>query len=74
MGAMDKAKDKAQQAFGKAKERMGEAADDEDLKNSGKRDQLEGEAKEAGRDLKDKAAGTAHDAKERWQDDDSENR
>ena len=65
MGMFDKAKDKTEQVVGDAKERMGRATDDEEMENAGKRDQLGGEAKETGHDLRDKAAGTAHDAKER---------
>jgi uncharacterized protein YjbJ (UPF0337 family) len=63
----DKAKDKAEQLVGDAKERMGQKTDNEDLENAGKRDQLSGEAKETGHDMRDKAAGTVHDAKERLQ-------
>jgi len=68
MGDFDKAKDKAEQATGEAKEKAGRATDNEDLEESGKRDQVSGEAKEAGHDLRDKAAATVHDAKERFQD------
>jgi uncharacterized protein YjbJ (UPF0337 family) len=64
MGVFDKAKDKAEQAVGKGKEGVGEATDNEDLENAGKRDQVSGEAKEAGHELRDKAAGVVHDAKE----------
>lgn len=35
MGVFDKAKDKAEQAVGKGKERLGEATDNEDLENAG---------------------------------------
>jgi uncharacterized protein YjbJ (UPF0337 family) len=56
MGAFDKAKDKAEQTVGEGKERVGEATDNEDLANAGRRDQLSGETKEAGHDLRDKAA------------------
>jgi uncharacterized protein YjbJ (UPF0337 family) len=65
MGVFDKAKDKAEQAVGKGKEHVGEATDDEDLENAGKRDQVSGEAKETGHELRDKAAGAVHDAKEK---------
>jgi uncharacterized protein YjbJ (UPF0337 family) len=65
MGVFDKAKDKAEQAVGQGKERVGEATDNEDLENAGKRDQVSGEAKEAGHELRDKAAGAVHDAKEK---------
>jgi uncharacterized protein YjbJ (UPF0337 family) len=65
MGVFDKAKDKAEQAVGKGKESVGEATDNEDLENAGKRDQVSGEAKETGHELRDKAAGAVHDAKEK---------
>jgi uncharacterized protein YjbJ (UPF0337 family) len=65
MGVFDKAKDKAEQLVGDAKERTGRATDNEELEDAGKRDQLSGEAKETGHDLRDKAAGAVHDAKER---------
>lgn len=65
MGLFDKAKDKAEQLVGEAKERLGHATDNEDLENSGKRDQVAGEAKETAHDLRDRAAGTAHDAEDR---------
>ena len=68
MGVFDKAKDKAEQLVGDAKERMGRATDNEELEDAGKRDQLSGEAKETGHDLRDKAAGAVHDAKERMRD------
>lgn len=69
MGVFDKAKDKAEQATGEAKEKAGQATDNEDLEGAGKRDQVTGEAKEAGHDLRDKAAATVHDTKERLQGD-----
>jgi uncharacterized protein YjbJ (UPF0337 family) len=68
MGVFDKAKDKAEQLVGDAKEHMGRATDNEELEDAGKRDQLSGEAKETGHDLRDKAAGAVHDAKERMRD------
>jgi uncharacterized protein YjbJ (UPF0337 family) len=64
----DQAKDKAKQHMGKAKEKTGEATDNEDLENAGKREQLKGEAKETGHNLRDKAAGAVHDFKERRDD------
>ncbi|MFC0107652.1 CsbD family protein [Kibdelosporangium aridum] len=70
MSTFDKAKDKAEQLGGKAKEGMGEATDNEELEAEGKRDQVTGEAKEAGHDLRDKAAAKIHDAKEALKDDD----
>ena len=65
MSMFDKAKDKAEQLVGDGKERLGHATDNEDMENAGKRDQLSGEAKETGHDMRDKAAGAAQDAKER---------
>lgn len=65
MGVFDKAKDKAEQLVGEAKEKVGRDTDNEELENAGKRDQLSGEAKETGHDLRDRAAGAVQDAKER---------
>jgi uncharacterized protein YjbJ (UPF0337 family) len=62
MGLLDKVKDKAEQLLGDAKEKFGQMTGNESIENSGKRDQLSGEIKEAGHDLRDKAAGTVHDA------------
>jgi len=69
MGMFDKVKDKAEQLVGKGKEKLGRSTGDEKLEDAGKRDQLSGEAKEAGHDVRDKAAGVVHDAKERLEDD-----
>ena len=69
MGVFDKAKDKAEQLTGKAKETAGRGTDNPELEDAGKRDQLSGEAKETGHDLRDKAAGVAHDVKEGLKDD-----
>lgn len=69
MSVFDKAKDKAEQLAGKAKEKLGQSTDNEDLENAGKRDRLTGEAKETGHDLRDKAAGAIHDAKQNLTDD-----
>ena len=55
----------AEQAVGEGKERLGEATDNEDLENAGKRDQVSGEAKEAGHDLRDKAAGAVDDVRDK---------
>lgn len=68
MSGFDQAKDKAKQKMGEAKEKVGKTTDNEDLENSGKRDQVAGEAKEAGHDLRDKAAGAVHDFKEKHAD------
>ncbi|MCL2535625.1 MAG: CsbD family protein [Nocardiaceae bacterium] len=56
MGIEDKAKNKAQDVGGKAKEAAGKATGDEDLKNEGKGDQIESAAKEAGEKVKDAAS------------------
>jgi uncharacterized protein YjbJ (UPF0337 family) len=69
MGVFDKAKDKAEQMVGEVKERIGRKTDNEELEDAGKRDQLSGEAKEAGHDLRDRAAGAVEDAKDRMKDD-----
>ncbi|GAA0509542.1 CsbD family protein [Saccharopolyspora subtropica] len=66
MGVFDKAKQRAEQLAGKAKEAVGRATGDEDLENAGKRDELEGKAKEAGQDVKDRAAGAVEDTRERF--------
>ncbi|AXB45790.1 CsbD family protein [Amycolatopsis albispora] len=63
MSFVDKAKDKAQQAVGAAKEKLGHATDNEDLRDSGKADQTEGQVKEASHDLRDKAKGAVQDLK-----------
>ncbi|SDC72925.1 CsbD family protein [Actinokineospora iranica] len=65
MSVFDKAKDKAEQVIGQAKEKLGQHTDNEDLADSGKADQLSGEAKETGHDLRDKAAGAFQDAKDK---------
>ncbi|MFL6120120.1 CsbD family protein [Actinophytocola sp.] len=70
MGVFDKAKDKAEQLVGKGKESAGHATDNQDLEDAGKRDQLSGETKEAGHDLRDKAAGAVQDAREAFRGDD----
>jgi uncharacterized protein YjbJ (UPF0337 family) len=69
MSVFDKAKDKAEQLIGKAKEKLGQGIDSEELTDAGKRDQLQGEAKETGHDLRDKAAGAVHDIKDDLKDD-----
>jgi uncharacterized protein YjbJ (UPF0337 family) len=69
MSIFDKAKDKAEQLVGGAKEKTGEATDNEELENAGKRDKTSGEMKEAGHDVRDKAAGVYQDAKDKLTDD-----
>ncbi|TDQ04875.1 CsbD family protein [Labedaea rhizosphaerae] len=69
MSIFDKMKDKAEQLVGEAKEKTGRATDNDELKDAGKRDQVAGELKETGHDLRDKAAGAYKDAKDRLDDD-----
>ena len=61
-GTGDKAEGKVDELKGKAKEKIGDLSDDEDLQAEGKKDELKGEGKGAwgtvkntGEDLKDKA-------------------
>nr|BFF24775.1 CsbD family protein [Glycomyces mayteni] len=65
MGAFDKAKDQAEQMKGRAKEKVGDATDNDRLENEGRADELKGKAKEEWHDLKEKAEDKLHDAKER---------
>ncbi|NLG55587.1 MAG: CsbD family protein [Rhodococcus sp.] len=53
MGIEDKAKNKAEDLGGKAKEAFGDATGDEDLKNEGKGDQIKSGFKDAGEKIKD---------------------
>ncbi len=69
MGIFDKAKQQAQQYAGKAKEAAGRATGNEDMENAGKRDQVEGQAKEKGQEMKDKAEGAVEDVKDKFRDD-----
>lgn len=69
MSGFDKVKDKAEQLIGKGKEKLGQMTDNEELEAAGKRDQLKGEVKETGHDIRDKAAGAAKDAKDSLRDD-----
>ncbi|GAB3509912.1 hypothetical protein GCM10027521_66120 [Amycolatopsis cihanbeyliensis] len=70
MSVFDKAKDKAEQAVGSAKEKLGELTGNEELTDSGKADQTSGEAKEAGHELKDKASGAVQDVKDKFSNED----
>ncbi|MGH3875313.1 MAG: CsbD family protein [Pseudonocardiaceae bacterium] len=70
MGIFDKVKDKAEQLIGEAKEKIGQMTGNESLENAGKRDQLSGEIKEAGHDLRDKAAGAVDDVKDKFNNED----
>ncbi|WP_029895582.1 CsbD family protein [Nocardia brasiliensis] len=53
MSTADKAKNKAEDLAGKAKEKFGQATDDRDLENEGKGDQLKSNLKDAGEKVKD---------------------
>ena len=53
MGFVDKAKNTAQDATGKAKEAVGGATDDKKLENEGKADQTKSSLKKAGENIKD---------------------
>ncbi len=68
MGILDKVMDKAEQLIGEAKEKLGQLAGNEKLENAGKRDQLAGEVKETVHDLRDEAAGTIDDARDKLSD------
>jgi uncharacterized protein YjbJ (UPF0337 family) len=70
MGILDKAKNKAEQLIGEAKEKIGQMTGNGSLEDAGKRDQLSGKVKEAGHDLRDKAAGVVDDMKDKVSDDD----
>ncbi|WP_305093520.1 CsbD family protein [Prescottella sp. R16] len=60
MGIADKARNKAEDLGGKAKEAAGNATGDKDLENEGKGDQIESAVKDAGEKVKD-AASTIKD-------------
>lgn len=66
MGVFDKVKHQAQQLAGRAKEATGSASGNDELRDAGKRDQAEGKVKETGQDIKDKAAGAAEDAQDKF--------
>jgi uncharacterized protein YjbJ (UPF0337 family) len=53
MGAMDKLRDKAQAAKGTAKEKVGDATDNEQWQAEGKADKAKGNLKQAGEKVKD---------------------
>jgi uncharacterized protein YjbJ (UPF0337 family) len=57
MGAIDKAKDKAQVVKGNAKATAGRATDDPDLEAEGKADRVAGNLKQAGEKVKDALKG-----------------
>jgi len=53
MGAMDKMKNKAEEALGQGKEKLGDATDDQDLQAEGQKDQSKANLKNAGENVKD---------------------
>jgi uncharacterized protein YjbJ (UPF0337 family) len=53
MGTMDKMKDKAEAAKGEAKQKVGDATDNEQWQAEGKADQVKGNLKQAGEKVKD---------------------
>jgi uncharacterized protein YjbJ (UPF0337 family) len=53
MGTDDKARNKAEELKGRAKEGIGKATDDEELEAEGRVDQTESDIKQAGEKVKD---------------------
>jgi uncharacterized protein YjbJ (UPF0337 family) len=53
MGVDDKAKNKAEELKGQAKEGIGRATDDDELQVEGQTDQTKGDLKQAGEKVKD---------------------
>ena len=53
MGTDDKMKNKAEGSLGKAKEKVGQAADDPSMEREGKREQSRSDLKQAGEKVKD---------------------
>jgi uncharacterized protein YjbJ (UPF0337 family) len=53
MSATDKAKNKIEDAGGKAKEALGRATGDKDTENEGRADQAKADVKDAGEKVKD---------------------
>ena len=53
MGIVDKAKNAVEETVGKAKEAIGDATDDKDLKAEGKADQGSAGVKKVGENIKD---------------------
>lgn len=60
MSGIDDLKNKAEGLAGKAKEALGNASDNESLKDEGKADQVKSDAKQKGEELKDKSADAAN--------------
>jgi uncharacterized protein YjbJ (UPF0337 family) len=53
MGTFDKAKDKAEELEGKAKQEIGKHTDDQELQREGAADETKGDLKQAGEKVKD---------------------
>lgn len=53
MSAVDKAKNKAEELAGKAKEKVGQVTGDRDTEAEGHKDQAKGNVKQAGEKIKD---------------------
>ncbi len=53
MSAVDKAKNKVQEAQGEAKQKVGEATGDDEMRAEGKSDETKGNLKQAGEKVKD---------------------
>ncbi|MCK5890421.1 MAG: CsbD family protein [Aeromicrobium sp.] len=53
MGIVDKAKNTAEKLAGQAKEAVGDATNNDDLKAEGQKDQAKGSVKNAAEDVKD---------------------
>lgn len=53
MGIADKAQNATEKLTGQAKEKAGDATDDQDLQAEGKKDQTKGSLKNAGENIKD---------------------
>jgi uncharacterized protein YjbJ (UPF0337 family) len=53
MSAIDKAKNKADEIAGRAKEKLGQATRDQETENEGKGDQVKSNLKDAGEKVKD---------------------
>lgn len=57
MSGTDKFQNAAEEALGKGKEAVGDATDDQSLKNEGKGDQAKANLKQAGENIKDAFKG-----------------
>ena len=68
MGILDDAKNKAQDLAGKAKEKIGEVTNNDDLKAEGLKDQGEAGLKDAGQKIKDGAEDLGDKVKDGFED------